>query len=133
MSEIVSGLQDSLLNVINSLSVSADNIEGILILLLFLFLLHEVSQKLVHFAGWLLGVVFIFQFCYCMSFTGIDSYMHFSTFFKYDVLTAIAQYFAGTKICNALLWTGTFMQVICNGLAGFLLDHSHVVTNFTEG
>ncbi len=116
MLEHIIALKEDFANMLNPSAFTTDSIEGWIIILLCLFLIYEISQKAVKFVGWLICVIFLFQICHWLSYTGLNKIVPFSTIFKYDILTAVAQCFVGTKFCDLLLYANSFIHTVCNGL-----------------
>ena len=114
MLEIASSLKDEFASLLNSSAFSSDSIEGWIIMLLFGFIVYEFSQKAVKFAAWAICVIFMFQVFYWLSLTGMNDVIPLGRFFKYDVMTAVAQCFVGTKICDVILWANAFIHMVCS-------------------
>ena len=116
MGDILVALKDEFANTLNSSAFTSDSIEGWIIILVTLFLIYELSHKAVKFTGWLIGLIFFFQIGHWLSFTGLNDIIPLDVVFKYDVLTAVAQCFVGTRICDWLLYANSFIHIVCNGL-----------------
>jgi hypothetical protein len=111
MGEAIAALQQELSGIINPSAISMDSFEGIIIMLLFLCCIYSLWQKASKAVAWCICGIVFFQCCYLLSFTGFDDIIPFSNFFKYDIFTSIAQCFAGTKVCDFLLWFDSFLIV----------------------
>jgi uncharacterized ion transporter superfamily protein YfcC len=74
----------------------------------------------VNFAIWCLNAILLCQILYWLSFTGLNDIIPIGRIFKYDLITAIAQCFVGTKICNVLLYINAFLRLICSSVWGTL-------------
>ena len=120
MNDMIISMKNDLMGLINPSAFTSDSVEGVIIILLFLFLVYEVSHKAIHFAGWLCGLIFMFQVGHWLSFTGLNRMIPLNTIFKYDVLTAIAQCFVGTKVCDGLLYANAFIRTVCSQMYNLL-------------
>lgn len=123
MLEMIVSIKDDLMSMLNISAFSADSIEGWIIIVLCLFLVYEISQKAIKFVGWLVGLIFLFQVGHWLSLTTVNDYFpFFSIVFKYDVLTAVAQCFVGTKMCEILLYVNSFIKMVSIKTWNFLLQ-----------
>lgn len=117
-SELVQFFKDSSSELLNSSMFSTDSIEGWICIFLLGFIIWNLWRKVMHFVSWSIAVIFLLQVFYWLSFTSLNNYIPLSDWFKYDVLTSIAQCFVGTKICDILLyinaWLKTLMFTVCN-------------------
>lgn len=112
MKDAIIALKDELSSLLNSSAFSTDSIEGWILILLVGFIIWNIYKKSMKFIVWSINTILLFQVCYWLSLTGLNDLIPLSKIFKYDVLTSIAQCFAGTKICDGLLWFNAALQVI---------------------
>lgn len=133
MIDAISALKDEFSNLLNSSAFSTDSIEGWIIILLVGFIIWNVYRKALKFIGWSAAVIFMFQVCYWLSFTGLNDIIPLSSFFKYDVLNSIAQCFAGTPVCDIILWINASIHIICSSLWTTLCDWFHVISSYLGG
>ena len=124
-------LKEDFESLLNPSAFTLDSVEGWIIILLCLFLIYEISQKAVRFAGWLVGAIMMFQICHWLSYTGLNNIIPFGSFFKYDILTAVAQCFVGTKICDFLLYVNSFIHLICDGMWD-VMSRAHFVSKYGQ-
>lgn len=104
-----------LLDLLNPERFSADSLEGTVVLFLTLYMAYLISAKMFRFAGWVLGMVFLIQTGYCLSFTALNDWVPLSRVFRYDILTAVAQLFVGTKVSEWLVGLSAWMRVTFEG------------------
>ena len=130
MADMLNAMKDEFMGMLNSSAFTTDSVEGWLIILLCLFLIYEISQRAVKFVGWLVCVIFLFQICYWLSFTGLNNVIPLSKFFKYDVLTAVAQCFVGTKICDLLLYANAFIHMVCSEMYNLFAGGTSSIKTF---
>lgn len=116
MLELASSIKDEFTVLLNSSAFTTDSIEGWIIIILCIWLAYEISQKAVKVVGWLVSVIFLFQVCHWLSFTSLNDIIPLSNWFQYDLLTAVAQCFVGTKLCDILLWANAYIHTICSSL-----------------
>ncbi len=130
MADMLNAMKDEFMGMLNSSAFSTDSVEGWIIIILCLFLVYEISQKAVKFVGWLICVIFLFQVGHWLSYTGLNNIIPLSSFFKYDILTAVAQCFVGTKICDLLLYANAFIHMVCTEMWNFFQDGAiHTLIN----
>ena len=111
--ETVRKFKENAESIINSDAISTDSVEGWIIIIIGLCLAHFIWKKASKAAVWCMCGILAFQVLYILSLTGFNEIIPLNRVFKYDVLTAIAQCFAGTKICSVLLWLDSFLLVSC--------------------
>ena len=119
MGEAISSLYNELSSLLNPSAISVDSIEGFILMLLFLCCVYSLWHKAVKAVGWCICGIVIFQCLYSLSLTGFNDIIPLSTFFKYDVITSIAQCFKGTPVCDVLLWFDAFLIVVFSDLWKF--------------
>lgn len=106
-------VKDDLGSLLNSSAFSTDSIEGWLLIFLITFLVYNISKKAMKFIKWTVSCIIIVQLCYWLSMTGLNDIIPLGDIFKYDLLTAIAQCFVNTKLCDILLYINAFFKTIC--------------------
>lgn len=95
----------------NSSAFSADSIEGWILIIIAICLFHSMWRRASKAVSWCLCGILLVQLLHVLSLTGFNEIVPLGNIFKYDILTAIAQCFAGTKICSVLLWFDSFLMV----------------------
>lgn len=90
---------------------STASIEGIVIIALICWLIFGVARKMKHLVGWILGVIFVFEVGHLVAYSSLGNWVpELRTLFKYDVLTAVAQLFVGTPVCEWILYIQSFLS-----------------------
>ena len=102
---------------LNSTIFSLDSIEGILLIVLAIFIIKYSSKKIVDIIFSLLGVALVFELLYILGNTPLDNYTHISSVFKYDIFSSIAQLVPGTKLAE---WLQTAGYVVTNFMYGLV-------------
>ena len=102
---------------LNSTIFSLDSIEGILLIVLAIFIIKYSSKKIVDIIFSLLGVALVFELLYILGNTPLDNYTHISSVFKYDIFSSIAQLVPGTKLAE---WLQTAGSVVTNFMYGLV-------------
>lgn len=110
-------IKDELLSMLNPSAFTTDSLEGWLVILIVVYLAYRIFKEGVKLVNWLISAILFVQVCYYFGHTGLNSVIPFSEFFKYDVLTAVAQCFVGTKLCDVILFLSSSMQYGCNEIA----------------
>ena len=105
----VKDLKDRLLESLNPSAFSLNSSQGIVFLLIVIILIYSFYKHAIKAVGWLCGILIVYEVFYCLSLTGLNSYIPLSTVFKHDVLVSIAQLFVGTPICDGLLYVAAFI------------------------
>lgn len=116
MLETINAFKDELMNLLNTKAFSTDSIEGWIIILLLGFIAWNIYRKALNFVGWSVSVILLFQVFYYLGQTGFNNIIPLATVFKYDVLTSLAQCFAGTRVCDGILWINAAIHTICVSL-----------------
>lgn len=116
MLETISAIKDGLSNVLNPSAFTVDSIEGWLIIVVGLILIRGFWQKATRAIWWSVGALFFVQAMYSLSLTGFNDIIPLSYVFKYDIMTALAQCFVGTKICDGMLYFNSAIIATMNGL-----------------
>lgn len=105
-------IKNMLADTLNPSVFSWDSAEGVVVTILCVVIVYRITKNLGSFVGWLLGALFLIQLGYVLGFTTLNNYIPFSEIFKFDVITAMAQLFAGTPVCDALLYVSAFINFI---------------------
>ena len=93
-----------------------DSAEGVIVVGLCIIIVYRVTRNLGDFIGWCIGLLFVIQLGHVLGFTVLNNYFPFRDIFKFDVLAAPAQLFAGTRIADGILYVDAFMQYIAKVL-----------------
>lgn len=109
----VNEIKEHLSGLLNESVFTLDSIEGVIVIILCVLIIYEASRKAIQIAEWLFAVIFLFQVCYWLGYTSLNDIIPFNKVFKYDVITAVAQCFVGTKFCDGLLWFNAFIRALC--------------------
>lgn len=109
-------IQEILKSWLNPSIFSLDSAEGVLVIGLCVYFLYRLTKNLGDFVGWCIGALFIIELGYLLGFTVLNDYIPFRSIFKFDVLGAPAQLFAGTKIADGILYADAFMHYIAKVL-----------------
>lgn len=118
--EILIGIKNEVMDLLNSSAFSTDSIEGWIVIFLCLVIVYKVTKEAYDFIGWCVGVLFLIQLGYCLSLTGLNDLIPLSDIFKYNVVVSVAQCFVGTPFCDLLLYVDAFISYIGNVLWNFL-------------
>lgn len=116
MWETIAAIKEELLQILNPSAFSADSVEGWLIIVLGIMLIHSLWKKATSAILWSAGAIVCCQILYGLSLTGFNQIIPLSYVFKYDVMTSIAQCFVGTKACDALLYFDSIIIATMDGL-----------------
>lgn len=111
MGEAISNLKDNIETTLNSSAFTTDSIEGWILIVITIILVHSVWKKASKAIIWCFLGILLFQIFYILGNTGFNDLIPFSSVFKYDALTAVAQCFRGTPVCSVLLWFDSFLIV----------------------
>lgn len=122
LGELIELAKHQLENLLNPSALTLDSVEGVLVLILILFMLHSFSEKMFKVASWCLAGILIIQIGYYLSFTGLNDFIPFSSIFKYDIMTSLAQLCVGTKLSDIILYASAVLQTILNAAAGYLAE-----------
>jgi hypothetical protein len=112
----IEALKDELDGMLNASAFSWDSVEGWVLILIILILAHSIWNKATKAIWWCFGLIVFIQVCYTLGGTGFNDYIPFDKMFKYDVMTALAQCFKGTFVCDFLLWFDSFLIVVLQKL-----------------
>lgn len=105
-------IKDMLAGMLNPSAFTLDSAEGVVVTVLAVVIVYRITKNLGSFIGWCVGALFLIQLGYVLGFTVLDNYIPFSSIFKFDVITATAQLFAGTPVCDGLLYVSAFINFI---------------------
>jgi hypothetical protein len=117
-------------NLLNPSALTLDSIEGIITLLLILFLVKSIFEKSIKLISWCIAGILLIQIGYWLSFTGINDYIPLSSVFKYDILSSIAQLFVGTKVCDVILYINAFLKTVFTRGAELITPLIDPITTF---
>lgn len=107
---------------LNSSAFTLDSLQGWIVIIVVLIMIRGFWMKTVRAVGWGCGVLVFFQICYGLSLTGLNDVIPLSKMFKFDLMTSVAQCFAGTKLCDILLWCDSFIIVSMSRLWDIIGD-----------
>ena len=96
-------------------------IEGILVLILVIFILKESSKKVVNMVWGIVGLVFAFQFLYILGQTSFNNIVPVGNFFKYDALGALAQLIPWQPAKDFLMTCSNFLTTFIMSAANMLV------------
>ena len=82
LGEILTGLKDEVMALLNSSAFSTDSIEGWIVILLCVIIVYKVTKEAYDFIGWCVGALFIIQLGYWLSLTGLNDLIPLSSIFK---------------------------------------------------
>lgn len=96
--------------ILNPTTWQAANLESFIVMFLILAICYKTFHKAYKFAGWCLGLLLLVQICYTLGQSSLNNIIPFSSIFKYDVGVSFANFFAGTKIAEWILWIHDLMH-----------------------
>lgn len=111
MGDAIRNLKDNIETTLNSSAFTTDSVEGWILIVIMIILVHSVWKKASKAIIWCFLGILLFQIMYILGNTGFNDLIPFNRVFKYDALTAVAQCFRGTPICSILLWFDSFLIV----------------------
>ena len=98
-------------NQLNPKILSPDSIQGLITLLLILYIVSRFVNKLGDAFRWSLSLILFMQIGHIISNAGLKNILPFAgQLFKYDVLESIAQLCVGTKLCEWILYLHWFLD-----------------------
>lgn len=98
-------------NQLNPKILSPDSIQGLITLLLIIYIVSRFVNKLFDAFRWSLGLILLMQIGHIISEAGLKNMVPFmGQLFKYDVLQSIAQLCVGTKLCEWILYLHWFLS-----------------------
>lgn len=112
MPQGITEIKEILGNTLNPSAFTLDSAEGVVVTVLAIVIVYKITKNLGDFVGWLIGALFLIQLGHVLGFTALNNYIPFSAIFKFDVVTAMAQLFAGTPVCDALLYVSAFFNFL---------------------
>lgn len=131
----VEKLKETLQNTLNSSAWSSDSLYGIIILVLIGWLVIKFARNVTRSIGSIIGLIIFLEVGHMLAFNssiGTD-YPILKEIFKYDVLTAIAQLFVGTKVGDFLLSAQAWLAQVVDRVAGFIGNALNWGTDFFKG
>lgn len=103
------------------MTLSLQGFEGLLVILLVVFIVYSVSKKMLRFASFALGVLMVMQLGYMFSLTDINNYIPLSSVFKYDIVSSAVHFLGNNVVTNKLVeFFKWLQQAINNGIGTFL-------------
>lgn len=99
-------------NQLNPKILSPDSIQGLITLLLILYIISRFVHRLTDAIRWSISLILFMQIGHIVSEAGLKNIFPFAgQIFKYDVLESIAQLCVGTKLCEWILYLHCFLSV----------------------
>ena len=95
---------------LNPSALSFDSLEGVIIIVAIAFIVWCIARKFIKFVWWSIGLIFFIQIMYVIGKSPVNDIIPIGSVFKYDIFTAIAQLFVGTKFSDGLLWFGNWLS-----------------------
>jgi uncharacterized protein YhhL (DUF1145 family) len=123
MSE-VENLANTLKTTLNSSALTTDSLYGIIILVLIVWIVIKFAKNVTRSIGSIIGLILVLEVGHILAFQSTvgNDYPILKEIFKYDVLTAIAQLFVGTKFGDFLLSAQAWLIQVMNKVASFIND-----------
>jgi hypothetical protein len=118
----IADIQEQLKNLLNPNTWSLDSTEGIITLVLTVFLIYAIKEKASKFIMWCIGGLLLIQIFYLLSLTNLNNYIPFGTIFKYDMFASLAQLCVGTKLSDGLLWCDAWLRHILELVGTYVTD-----------
>ena len=94
-----------------------DSVQGIIIILLLIWLVTAVIRHAFKAVAWCFFLIVLIQIGYILGTTSLNDVIPFSTLFKYDVISAVANLFPDTFVQTALLKVSAFLRQIFTDFA----------------
>lgn len=116
-----------------------DSIQGIIIILLLIWLVTAFIRHAFRAVAWCFGLIVLMQIGYILGTTSLNDVIPFSTLFKYDVISAVANLFPDTFVQTALLKVSAFLRQIFTDFAATVqvlwgkLHLEHIWNSLKEG
>lgn len=95
-----------------------ESLQGIIVILLLIWLITAFIRHAFRAVAWGFGLLVLMQIGYILSLTSLNDAIPFSTIFKYDVISAVANLFPGTIVQEFLLKVAAFLNQIFRDFAG---------------
>lgn len=112
MKELFVLIRDELMNMLNPSAFTTDSIEGLLLIGLIVYMIYHMTKRTKRIIKFCLEVMLALQIGYWLSLTSLNNLIDLKSIFKYDIITAIAQVFVGTKICDMLIDLNAIIKTI---------------------
>lgn len=125
-------IKDMLEGMLNPSVFTLDSVEGVVVTALGIWAVYRITKNLGDFVGWAIGALFLIQLGYVLGFTVLDNYIPFSSIFKFDIITAMAQLFAGTPIADGLLYVSAFINFIAKVVTEAIIRVAPSVSNVLD-
>ncbi len=90
--------------ILNPTTWQTANLESFIVMFLILAICYKTFHKAYKFAMWCMGLLLFVQVGYVLGQSNLNNIIPLSTVFKYDVGVSLANFFAGTKIAEWILW-----------------------------
>ena len=117
MLNAILAIKDELLGLLNPSAFTTDSLEGWLVILIVVYIAYRIFREGAKLLNWLIYAILFVQVCYFLGKTSLNSVIPFASYFKYDVLTSVAQCFVGTKLCDIILFLSSSLRYGCNEIA----------------
>lgn len=98
--------------VLNPNAFTLDSAEGIIVLGLVIFMIYAIGKRLINATMWCVGGLVLLQCFYALSLTAVNNIIPISNVIHYDVMTSVAQVFAGTFISDWLVSASAWINFI---------------------
>lgn len=131
----VADVKDKIESTLNSSALSWDSVYGIIIILILGIAIYRGVRRTLSSPIRVLGLIFLLEVGHILAFStslGTDVPV-LRVIFKYDVLTAIAQLFVGTKIGDGLLWVQAWINAVVMRVWGVVGYIGHVIGENMKG
>lgn len=116
-----------------------DSVQGIIIILLLIWLVTAVIRHAFKAIAWCFFLIVLIQIGYILGTTSLNDVIPFSEIFKYDVISAVANLFPDTFVQTALLKVSAFLRQIFTDFAATIqvlwgkLHLEHIWNSLKEG
>ena len=94
-----------------------DSVQGIIIILLLIWLVTAVIRHAFKAVAWCFFLIVLIQIGYILGTTSLNVVIPFGEIFKYDVISAVANLFPDTFVQTALLKVSAFLRQIFTDFA----------------
>lgn len=110
----VSDVKNSIESSLNQSPFTPDSIYGIVILIILGIAIYRGVKKTLSSPIRVIGLIFLLEIGHILAFSTSlgTSWPFMKVIFKYDVLTAVAQLFVGTKVADGLLWVQAWLNAV---------------------
>ena len=96
-------------DVMNPSVWSSQSLEGIIVLVLILFIVYKLFHHAYKFAWWCIGLIFFIEIMYILGLTAINDTIPLHSIFPHSILNSIAQLCVGTKFSYCLYYIDTML------------------------